>query len=125
MFLAQSESTLWRLKFFVKDALESQGKSAASIGGNNNDSNRNNNNHSNNNNSNNKRKKEICAAIAKTAKKKSKRPSSWSFLNMSNGFCFGCILLERASLAMIRIWSNRFVGGKVEHRFVVGFVHAL
>ncbi|XP_044507493.1 transcription factor GTE1-like isoform X2 [Mangifera indica] len=73
---AQSESTLWRLKFFVKDALESQGKSAASIGGNNNDSNRNNNNHSNNNNSNNKRKKEICAAIAKTAKKKSKRPSS-------------------------------------------------
>lgn len=60
----QSESTLWRLKFFVKDALEVQGKSAASTGGN------------NNNNHNNKRKREICDAIAKTAKKKSKKPSS-------------------------------------------------
>ncbi|TYH19852.1 hypothetical protein ES288_A05G384700v1 [Gossypium darwinii] len=60
---AQSESTLWRLKFFVKDALELQSKSAMSTGG-------------NNNNYNNKRKKEICDAIAKTAKKKSKRTSS-------------------------------------------------
>ncbi|XVE99357.1 hypothetical protein REPUB_Repub03eG0191100 [Reevesia pubescens] len=59
---AQSESTLWRLKFFVKDAMEGRGKSAASTGG--------------NNNNNNKRKKEICDAIAKTAKKKSKKPSS-------------------------------------------------
>lgn len=57
----QSESTLWRLNFFVKDALEGHGKSAASTGGNNN---------KNNNNNNNKRKKEICDAIAKTAKRK-------------------------------------------------------
>ncbi|KAK8482999.1 hypothetical protein V6N13_030037 [Hibiscus sabdariffa] len=61
---AQSESTLWRLKFFVKDALESRGKSAMSTGGN------------NYNNNNNKRKKEICDAIAKMAKKKSKKSSS-------------------------------------------------
>ncbi|XVF83277.1 hypothetical protein PTKIN_Ptkin16aG0473500 [Pterospermum kingtungense] len=54
---AQSESTLWRLKFFVKDALEGRGKSAASTGGN------------NNNNRNNKRKREICDAIVRTAKK--------------------------------------------------------
>ncbi|XP_031279840.1 transcription factor GTE1 [Pistacia vera] len=73
---AQSESTLWRLKFFVKDALEIQNKSAASTGGNNDSNKNNNNNNSNNNNSNNKRKKEICDAIAKTAKKKSKKPSS-------------------------------------------------
>ncbi|MBA0750701.1 hypothetical protein Gogos_002095 [Gossypium gossypioides] len=59
---AQSESTLWRLKFFVKDALELQSRSAMSTGG--------------NNNYNNKRKKEICDAIAKTAKKKSKKTSS-------------------------------------------------
>ncbi|KAF5453456.1 hypothetical protein F2P56_028357 [Juglans regia] len=63
---AQSESTLWRLKFFVKDALEVQGKSSAIAGGvNNNSSNDNNNNISNN-----KRKREICDAIAKSAKKK-------------------------------------------------------
>ncbi|KDP25734.1 hypothetical protein JCGZ_23955 [Jatropha curcas] len=70
---AQSESTLWRLKFFVKDALEVQGKNAASTGGNNNN---NSNNTTNNNNSNNKRKKEIYEAIAKTAKKKSKKASA-------------------------------------------------
>lgn len=123
MFLVQSESTLWRLKFFVKDALEIQGKSAASTGGNTNDSNKNNNNNnSSNNNGNNKRKKEICDSIAKTAKKKSKKPSSWSFQNMPNGFCFGCISSEQASLVLIRIKSNRFVGGKQEHHFVVGFV---
>lgn len=69
----QSESTLWRLKFFVKDALEVQGKSAASTGGN------------NNNNHNNKRKREICDAIAKTAKKKSKKPSSWQHSIMVHG----------------------------------------
>ncbi|GMJ09513.1 IMBIBITION-INDUCIBLE 1, GLOBAL TRANSCRIPTION FACTOR GROUP E1 [Hibiscus trionum] len=61
---AQSESTLWRLNFFVKDALGSRGKSAMSTGGN------------NYNNNNNKRKKEICDAIAKMAKKKSKKTSS-------------------------------------------------
>lgn len=78
MFL-QSESTLWRLKFFVKDALEVQGKSSASMGmGGNNIATGANNNHpnnNNNNNNNNKRKKEICDAIAKTAKKKNKKAS--------------------------------------------------
>lgn len=69
----QSESTLWRLKFFVKDALEVHGKSSAITAGlNNNNSNDNNNNISNNN----KRKREICDAIAKTAKKKIKKPAS-------------------------------------------------
>ncbi|XP_022939038.1 transcription factor GTE6-like [Cucurbita moschata] len=66
---AQSESTLWRLKFFVKDALEVDAKSSASTGGGNNPPNRTN---SNNINGNNKRKKEICDAIAKTSKKKTK-----------------------------------------------------
>ncbi|KAL5569270.1 hypothetical protein UlMin_025845 [Ulmus minor] len=65
---AQSDTTLWRLKFFVKDILEVQGKNQASMVDNNNSS--------NNNNSNNKRKKEICDALAKTAKKKSKNPTS-------------------------------------------------
>lgn len=57
----QRESTLWKLKFFVKDALQIQGKSSASMGGN---------NHQNNNN---KRKKEICDALAKTSQKRSKK----------------------------------------------------
>jgi hypothetical protein len=69
--IVQSKTTLWRLKFFVKDALEAQGKSAASAGGRNNTT-----TPSNNNNNNNKRKREICDAIAKTAKKRSKKPSS-------------------------------------------------
>ncbi|KAJ4720835.1 Transcription factor like [Melia azedarach] len=77
---AQSECTLWRLKFFVKDALENQGKSAANTGGDNNNNNdnnnKNNNNSSINNNNNNKRKREICDALAKTAKKKNKKPSA-------------------------------------------------
>ncbi|PON63045.1 Bromodomain containing protein [Trema orientale] len=82
---AQSESTLWRLKFFVKDALEVQGKSScsASMGGNNNNKdnptnndNTNNNNDNNTNNNSNKRKREISNAIAKVVKKKSKRPAS-------------------------------------------------
>ncbi|KAH7537386.1 hypothetical protein FEM48_Zijuj03G0087000 [Ziziphus jujuba var. spinosa] len=82
---AQSESTLWRLKIFVKDALEVQGKSLASDGGNNsntkpisnnNNNDPSNNNHTNNNNSNNKRKREIGDAIAKTVKKKGKKPTS-------------------------------------------------
>lgn len=66
----QSESTLWRLKFFVKDALEAQGKSSAVAGV------LNNNISNDNNNNNNKRKREICDAFAKTVKKKSKKPSS-------------------------------------------------
>ncbi|XP_058092332.1 transcription factor GTE1-like isoform X3 [Magnolia sinica] len=53
---AQSESTLWRLKFFVKGALEA--KSSASK------------------NQDNKRKREICDAIAKNAKKRSKKLST-------------------------------------------------
>ncbi|XP_058103826.1 transcription factor GTE6-like [Magnolia sinica] len=53
---AQSESTLWRLKFFVKGALEA--KSSASK------------------NQDNKRKQEICDAIAKNAKKRSKKLST-------------------------------------------------
>ena len=68
----QSESTLWRLKFFVKDALEVQGKSSAITAGLNNNNSNDNNNISNNN----KRKREICDAIAKTAKKKIKKPAS-------------------------------------------------
>ncbi|KNA20137.1 hypothetical protein SOVF_055110 [Spinacia oleracea] len=63
---AQSESTLWRLKFFVKDALQAQGKPEQNIGGNNNKDN-------NENNNNSKRKREICDALAKTAKKRVKR----------------------------------------------------
>nr|XP_007151783.1 hypothetical protein PHAVU_004G074600g [Phaseolus vulgaris]ESW23777.1 hypothetical protein PHAVU_004G074600g [Phaseolus vulgaris] len=58
---AQSESTLWRLKYFVKEALEVQGKNSGSIGG-------------NENQNNNKRKREFCDAIAKT-KKKTKKPT--------------------------------------------------
>lgn len=61
MFVWQSESTLWRLKFFVKEALQVQGKSAASTGD------------TNNNNDNNKRKREICDALAKTSQKRSKK----------------------------------------------------
>ncbi|XP_014517885.1 transcription factor GTE6 [Vigna radiata var. radiata] len=55
---AQSESTLWRLKYFVKEALEVQGKNSGSMGG--------------NENQNNKRKREFCDAIAKTKKKTKK-----------------------------------------------------
>ncbi|XP_043717704.1 transcription factor GTE6-like isoform X2 [Telopea speciosissima] len=57
---AQSESTLWRLKFFVKGALESSGKTSMSMGGN---------DYS-------KRKREICDALAKTAKKRGKKLTS-------------------------------------------------
>ncbi|XP_059308321.1 transcription factor GTE6 isoform X1 [Lycium ferocissimum] len=69
---AQSELTLWRLKFFVKDALEVQGKSS-SKGDNSNSakvaaSNRNISAAS-------KRKKEICDALVKNAKKRNKKPS--------------------------------------------------
>ncbi|KAK1589419.1 hypothetical protein Q3G72_033835 [Acer saccharum] len=72
---AQSESTLWRLKLFVKDAMETQSKAAASAGGNN-DINDHSKNKNNNSSINNRRKREICDAIAKTARKRSKKPSS-------------------------------------------------
>lgn len=72
VFLIQSESTLWRLKIFVKDSLEVQSKRSLNTGGLSNNNNNDNNN--NNNNNNNKRKREICDAIAKTAKRKSKKP---------------------------------------------------
>lgn len=62
MFLKQTESTLWRLKLFVKEALEVQGKNSGSMGG-------------NENHNNNKRKREICDAIAKNSKKKIKKPT--------------------------------------------------
>lgn len=58
----QSESTLWRLKSFVKEALEVQGKNSGSIGGN------------ENQNNNKKRRKELCDATAKT-KKTTKKPT--------------------------------------------------
>lgn len=57
----QSESTLWRLNFFVKEALEVQGKNSGSLVG-------------NENQNNNKRKRELCDAIAKT-KKTTKKPT--------------------------------------------------
>ncbi|XP_047949151.1 transcription factor GTE6 [Salvia hispanica] len=63
---AQSESTLWRLRFFVKDTLQLQMKSSTSTGGNNNGD--------NNQNCNNKRKRDIPESVAKTAPKKSKKP---------------------------------------------------
>ncbi|KAE9592467.1 putative chromatin remodeler Bromodomain family [Lupinus albus] len=58
---AQSESTLWKLKFFVKEVLEVQGKNSGTKGG-------------NENHSNNKRKGETYGAIAKTSKK-TKKPN--------------------------------------------------
>lgn len=62
LLFVQSESTLWKLKFFVKSALELQAKNSASkaddIC---------------------KRKKEICDAPAKTAKKRNKKLSSWYY----------------------------------------------
>ncbi|KAH6809032.1 hypothetical protein C2S51_026815 [Perilla frutescens var. frutescens] len=62
---AQSESTLWKLKFFVKDTLQSQMKSSTSTGGNNNGE--------NNQNCNNKRKRDIPENLAKTVQRKSKK----------------------------------------------------
>lgn len=71
---AQSETTLWRLKIFVKDALQAQGTSSVSKGGNNNNNNVNNNNDNNANNNNSKRgKRESCGALGKTARRKSKK----------------------------------------------------
>ncbi|GKU91751.1 hypothetical protein SLEP1_g5576 [Rubroshorea leprosula] len=72
---AQSESTLWKLKFFVKAALDVQAKSMTSTGGNNNNNNEKSNATTTTNN--NKRKKEISDDhIARTAKKKGKKGSS-------------------------------------------------
>lgn len=71
---AQSESALWKLKFFVKAALEVQGKSSMAVDV---DSTHDrSNNYGGNNNSNKKRKKEICNAISRTAKKRSLKPAS-------------------------------------------------
>ncbi|KAI3683341.1 hypothetical protein L1987_83844 [Smallanthus sonchifolius] len=66
---AQSESTLWKLKFFVKDLLQGQGKSPTSIGGNTTTTTINNNNNQS------KRKRETNDAPAKPAQKKNKKPS--------------------------------------------------
>ncbi|KAF5823118.1 putative chromatin remodeler Bromodomain family [Helianthus annuus] len=66
---AQSESTLWKLKFFVKDLLQSQGKSPTSIGGNTTTTTVNHNNNQN------KRKRETNDAPAKPSQKKNKKPS--------------------------------------------------
>ncbi|MCD7461179.1 hypothetical protein HAX54_045444 [Datura stramonium] len=69
---AQSELTLWRLKFFVKDALEVQGKSSSK------GDNRNSVNVAVTNpniSAASKRKREICDALVKNAKKRIKKPS--------------------------------------------------
>ncbi|PKU83002.1 transcription factor GTE1 [Dendrobium catenatum] len=55
---AQSETTLWRLKFFVKEALEHQTKISA------------------NKDNGNLKRKEFCDALAKTARKRSKKLGS-------------------------------------------------
>lgn len=68
---AQSESTLWKLKFFVQDVLHAQGKSTVSVKANNPNSS----NLLNNNNNNNKRRREICDALAKSSQKRSKKTS--------------------------------------------------
>lgn len=65
---AQSESTLWKLKIFVKDTLQ-MSKSPASVAANNTTSN-------NQNNNNNKRKREICLSLPRNSQKKTKKPSS-------------------------------------------------
>ncbi|XP_051114291.1 transcription factor GTE6-like [Andrographis paniculata] len=59
---AQSESTLWKLKFFVKDTLQAQMKSCQSTGGNDNNQN--------------KRKRETASDVAakSSSQKKSKKP---------------------------------------------------
>ncbi|KAJ9545427.1 hypothetical protein OSB04_025134 [Centaurea solstitialis] len=74
---AQSESTLWRLKYFVKDALQGYGKDDAIIGD------EANNGHLSPTKPTNttrtiasKRKKQICNALARTAKKRNQKLSS-------------------------------------------------
>ncbi|KAL6501106.1 hypothetical protein OROHE_025303 [Orobanche hederae] len=65
----QSESTLWRLRFFVKDVLEDRSKSdknnMTAVGAA---------NEHDNNNIVSRRKKQICDALAKTAKRRKKGP---------------------------------------------------
>ncbi|CAH9121849.1 unnamed protein product [Cuscuta epithymum] len=63
----QSESTLWKLKFFVQDVLEAQGKITGATEANNNKSNT-------VNQANNKRKRETNEALVKTSQKKCKKP---------------------------------------------------
>lgn len=65
----QSESTLWKLKFFVQDVFEAQGKAGATEGTNNN-----NNKSNNNNQASNKRKRETNDALVKASQKKCKKP---------------------------------------------------
>ncbi|XP_049408352.1 transcription factor GTE1-like [Solanum stenotomum] len=65
---AQSESTLWKLKFFVQDVLHAQGKSPSSVK-------TNNVNTSNLLNNNNKRRREIYDVLAKSSQKRGKKPS--------------------------------------------------
>ncbi|XP_071689572.1 transcription factor GTE6-like [Rutidosis leptorrhynchoides] len=65
---AQSESTLWKLKFFVKDLIQSRGKSPTSIGGNTNTT-------VNTNVNQNKRKKETNGALGKPPQKRTKKAS--------------------------------------------------
>ena len=55
---AQSQSTLWKLKYFIEEALEKQSKNSGSTSGNENHNNKN------------KRKKESCDAVAKASKNK-------------------------------------------------------
>ncbi|KAK4478212.1 hypothetical protein RD792_017495 [Penstemon davidsonii] len=63
---AQSESTLWKLKFFVKDTLQAwMTNGGINI--------HENNNQNNNNDNNNKRKREISVALAKNPKKRTRR----------------------------------------------------
>nr|GMD80317.1 transcription factor GTE1-like [Ipomoea batatas] len=64
----QPDSTLWKLKFFVQDVFEAQGKSAAT------EANNNNSKGNTNNQASNKRKRETTDALAKTSQKKSKKP---------------------------------------------------
>ncbi|XP_075477131.1 transcription factor GTE6-like isoform X1 [Primulina tabacum] len=70
---AQSESTLWRLKYFVKDVLKVKCKSSSKDDNNDITSREAANHHENNIVS--KRKREICDALAKTAKKRKKKSS--------------------------------------------------
>ncbi|XP_073123621.1 transcription factor GTE1-like isoform X2 [Henckelia pumila] len=72
---AQSESTLWRLKYFVKDVLKVKRKSS-SKDENNDITSREAAADNHDNNIVSKRKREICDALAKTAKKLKKKPST-------------------------------------------------
>ncbi|MED6119132.1 Transcription factor GTE1 [Stylosanthes scabra] len=62
---AQTDFTLWRLKIFVKDALDVQGKSSGGMAPNHNDF--------MDDKKNNKRRREICDSLAKTNSKRTKK----------------------------------------------------